>query len=86
MLDGRNVVVPKYEQGNFVGPTVLAGVTQKMECYKEEVFGPVLSCLEVRIYGCMYIVSGMSWYQCDLVLGQQEWQYLDMLPMYRLTC
>lgn len=26
LLDGRGVVVPKYEKGNFVGPTVLADV------------------------------------------------------------
>lgn len=27
LLDGRNITVPKYEKGNFVGPTVLADVT-----------------------------------------------------------
>jgi acyl-CoA reductase-like NAD-dependent aldehyde dehydrogenase len=26
LLDGRNITVPKYEKGNFVGPTVLADV------------------------------------------------------------
>lgn len=46
-LDGRNVVVPGYEKGNFVGPTVITGVTPQMSCYKEEIFGPVLVCLEV---------------------------------------
>ncbi|GFR48792.1 hypothetical protein Agub_g10740 [Astrephomene gubernaculifera] len=46
LLDGRGVVVPGYERGNFLGPTVLAGVTPDMECYKEEVFGPVLSCMD----------------------------------------
>lgn len=43
--------VPKYEQGNFVGPTLLAGVKTHMDCYKEEIFGPVLSCVEVRCGG-----------------------------------
>jgi len=47
VLDGRNVKVDKYPKGNFVGPTVLANVTPNMECYKEEIFGPVLSCLSV---------------------------------------
>lgn len=46
LLDGRGVQVPGYEQGNFVGPTLLAGVKPGMECYTEEIFGPVLSCLE----------------------------------------
>jgi malonate-semialdehyde dehydrogenase (acetylating)/methylmalonate-semialdehyde dehydrogenase len=34
--------VPGYEAGNFVGPTVLADVQPHMECYKQEIFGPVL--------------------------------------------
>ncbi|KAF2320585.1 hypothetical protein GH714_028605 [Hevea brasiliensis] len=34
LLDGRNIVVPGYEQGNFIGPTILSGVTADMECYK----------------------------------------------------
>ncbi|KAH9712655.1 methylmalonate-semialdehyde dehydrogenase (acylating) [Citrus sinensis] len=42
LLDGRNIVVPGYENGNFVGPTILRDVTSNMECYKEEIFGPVL--------------------------------------------
>lgn len=46
-LDGRGVVVPKYPKGNFLGPTVLEGVTVDMDCYKEEVFAPVLSCMKV---------------------------------------
>lgn len=45
VLDGRNVTVPKYEKGNFVGPTIITNVNPKMECYKEEIFGPVLICL-----------------------------------------
>ena len=31
-LDGRGVTVPKYPNGNFVGPTVLNGVTASMKC------------------------------------------------------
>jgi acyl-CoA reductase-like NAD-dependent aldehyde dehydrogenase len=48
LLDGRGVKVPGYEKGNFVGPTLLAGVKPHMDCYKQEIFGPVLSLLEVR--------------------------------------
>lgn len=46
VLDGRNIVVPGYEAGNFVGPTILADVLSDMECYKEEIFGPVLLCMQ----------------------------------------
>ncbi|KAJ0097088.1 hypothetical protein Patl1_28356 [Pistacia atlantica] len=48
LLDGRNIVVPGYENGNFVGPTILHDVTPNMECYKEEIFGPVLLCMQVE--------------------------------------
>ncbi|KAL2476838.1 Methylmalonate-semialdehyde dehydrogenase [acylating] [Forsythia ovata] len=46
LLDGRAIKVPGYEQGNFIGPTILADVIADMECYKEEIFGPVLICMK----------------------------------------
>jgi malonate-semialdehyde dehydrogenase (acetylating) / methylmalonate-semialdehyde dehydrogenase len=54
VLDGRGVVVPGYPLGNWVGPTVLAGVTPEMQCYTEEIFGPVLVCLEVSSMRAFY--------------------------------
>lgn len=47
LLDGREVQVPGYEQGNFVGPTIFNQVTTEMRIYKEEVFGPVLAIMHV---------------------------------------
>lgn len=47
LLDGRGYKPEKYPNGNFVGPTVLANVTTNMKCYTEEIFGPVLVCLNV---------------------------------------
>lgn len=41
-MDGRGIKVASYPNGNFVGPTLLAGVKPEMECYREEIFGPVL--------------------------------------------
>jgi malonate-semialdehyde dehydrogenase (acetylating) / methylmalonate-semialdehyde dehydrogenase len=46
-LDGRNVAVKGYEEGNFIGPTVFSGVSTEMTVYKQEIFGPVLCVLEV---------------------------------------
>jgi malonate-semialdehyde dehydrogenase (acetylating)/methylmalonate-semialdehyde dehydrogenase len=43
--DGRGLVVPGYERGFFVGPTVVDMVTPEMEVYRDEIFGPVLSVL-----------------------------------------
>jgi malonate-semialdehyde dehydrogenase (acetylating)/methylmalonate-semialdehyde dehydrogenase len=51
LLDGRGVKVAKYPRGNFLGPTLLGGVTPSMMGYREEIFGPVLVCLEVRQRG-----------------------------------
>ena len=42
-VDGRGFTVPGYENGFFVGPTVLDGVSTEMDVYREEIFGPVLS-------------------------------------------
>ncbi|MDM1781252.1 CoA-acylating methylmalonate-semialdehyde dehydrogenase [Acinetobacter sp. 10FS3-1] len=47
LLDGRDVQVPGYEQGNFVGPTIFNQVTTDMRIYQEEVFGPVLAIMHV---------------------------------------
>jgi len=47
LLDGSDFTVPGYESGNWVGPTVFSEVTPDMSIYKEEIFGPVLSCVSV---------------------------------------
>jgi malonate-semialdehyde dehydrogenase (acetylating)/methylmalonate-semialdehyde dehydrogenase len=44
-VDGRGLKVEGYEEGFFVGPTVIDAVTPDMDVYTEEIFGPVLSVL-----------------------------------------
>jgi len=46
-LDGREVTVTGFEQGNFVGPTIFSGVATDMAIYQQEIFGPVLCLLGV---------------------------------------
>ncbi|GEM75098.1 CoA-acylating methylmalonate-semialdehyde dehydrogenase [Vibrio sagamiensis] len=46
-LDGSQCNVEGFENGNWVGPTLFSNVTTEMSIYKEEIFGPVLLCLEV---------------------------------------
>ena len=41
-LDGIGQPVEGYPDGNWVGPTILSDVTPDMECYRNEIFGPVL--------------------------------------------
>ncbi|KAJ5595614.1 aldehyde dehydrogenase [Penicillium hetheringtonii] len=47
-LDGRNYKHAKYPNGNWVAPTIISDVKPPMECYKEEIFGPVLVCLHAE--------------------------------------
>lgn len=47
LLDGRDIKVTGFEQGNFVGPTILNNVKTDMHSYKTEIFGPVLQCMTV---------------------------------------
>ncbi|MBE9399511.1 CoA-acylating methylmalonate-semialdehyde dehydrogenase [Pontibacterium sp. N1Y112] len=42
VVDGRNPQVEGYEDGFFVGATLIDGVTSEMQSYQEEIFGPVL--------------------------------------------
>ncbi|MEL4428515.1 CoA-acylating methylmalonate-semialdehyde dehydrogenase [Shewanella mangrovisoli] len=46
LLDGSDFSVAGYESGNWVGPTMFTKVTTDMSIYKEEIFGPVLCCME----------------------------------------
>ncbi len=41
-VDGRGAIIPKYEKGFFVRPTVVEGVPSSGEVFRTEIFGPVL--------------------------------------------
>ena len=47
LLDGRDVKVAGYENGNFVGATIFNQVKTDMRIYTEEIFGPVLAIIHV---------------------------------------
>lgn len=47
VVDGRDLVVEDYEEGFFVGPSLLDNVTTDMSVYTDEIFGPVLTVLRV---------------------------------------
>ena len=48
LLDGRNIQVPEYEKGYYVGPTVFADVKPGMKIHTTEIFGPVVVILKVQ--------------------------------------
>ena len=42
VVDGRKAVIPGYEKGYFIRPTILANLHPKSDVVKSEIFGPVL--------------------------------------------
>jgi malonate-semialdehyde dehydrogenase (acetylating) / methylmalonate-semialdehyde dehydrogenase len=43
VVDGRNVKIPGYEHGFYLGTTLFDHVKPEMTIYRDEIFGPVLS-------------------------------------------
>lgn len=75
LVDGRNRVVPGYEDGAFIFPTVLTDVAAHKRIARTEIFGPVLSLMHAgtideaiafvndRAYGnmaCIFTNSGAA--------------------------
>ncbi|WP_170407634.1 CoA-acylating methylmalonate-semialdehyde dehydrogenase [Ruegeria arenilitoris] len=50
LVDGRDYSVEGHEEGYFLGGTLFDNVTPDMKIYKEEIFGPVLSCVRVSSF------------------------------------
>lgn len=50
VLDGRELVVDGYEDGYFIGPTIVTDVPLESDLYRTEIFGPVLTILEADSY------------------------------------
>ena len=46
-VDGREATSRANDKGFFLGPSLLDDVTPEMDCYREEIFGPVLSIVRV---------------------------------------
>ncbi|MFX4789631.1 aldehyde dehydrogenase family protein, partial [Acinetobacter baumannii] len=47
-VDGSNLVHADYENGFYVGATLIDGVTKDMSSYQAEIFGPVLQVMRVK--------------------------------------
>ncbi len=48
VVDGRDTRVAGYDQGYFVGPTIVDGLAPSSELTETEIFGPVLSLIHAR--------------------------------------
>ena len=51
VVDGRGTQVPGHEGGFFTGGSLFDHVKPDMRIYREEIFGPVLSCVRVKDFG-----------------------------------
>ena len=48
LVDGRGFTLQGYEDGFFIGPTLIDNVTPDMETYQDEIFGPVLQIVRAK--------------------------------------
>jgi malonate-semialdehyde dehydrogenase (acetylating)/methylmalonate-semialdehyde dehydrogenase len=48
VCDGRNAVIPGYEKGNFIRPTILSDLDPGSSLARTEIFGPVLGLMHVE--------------------------------------
>lgn len=48
VVDGRGCRVPGYENGFFVGPTIVDNVSIDQQVYVEEIFGPVIDVIRIK--------------------------------------
>lgn len=48
LLDGRKASVSGFEKGNFLRPTILEGLPLNGEIVRTEIFGPVMSLIELK--------------------------------------
>jgi len=48
LLDGRKTSISGFEKGNFIRPTILQGLPLDGEVIRTEIFGPVMSLIELK--------------------------------------
>jgi malonate-semialdehyde dehydrogenase (acetylating)/methylmalonate-semialdehyde dehydrogenase len=62
VVDGRGLTVQGHAHGFFLGPTLLDHVRPDMTVYREEIFGPVLSCVRVATFAdALALVNGHTY-------------------------
>jgi malonate-semialdehyde dehydrogenase (acetylating)/methylmalonate-semialdehyde dehydrogenase len=75
VLDGRNVVVPGYEKGFYLGPTIFDHVTEEMIIGSSEIFGPVACVKRVRDFEEGLRIMNQSRYGNGSVIFTQNGHY-----------
>ena len=81
VLDGRDIVVPGFEKGFFVGPTILDKVTPEMSVGQREIFGPVTLIKRVKDFDEGLAVMNANPYANGSVIFTQSGYYARKFEM-----
>ena len=81
VLDGRDVVVPGYENGFFVGPTILDHVKPGMTVGDREIFGPVTVIKRVKDFDEGIAVMNANPFANGSVIFTQSGYYARQFEM-----
>ena len=73
LLDGRNIHIEGGEEGNFIGPTILADVKTDSEIFRTEIFGPVLTIINVAtLDDAINLINGSRYGNSACILHEAE--------------
>lgn len=62
ILDGRNTTISGFEKGNFIQPTIIENLPLEGEIIKTEIFGPVMSLIQLEtIDEALQFVNGSAY-------------------------
>jgi len=75
VLDGRGITVPGYENGYYLGHTILDHVTPEMTVGQQEIFGPVLCVKRVKSFEEGLAVMNANPYANGSVIFTQNGHY-----------
>ncbi|MGI6608279.1 MAG: CoA-acylating methylmalonate-semialdehyde dehydrogenase [Erysipelotrichaceae bacterium] len=82
VLDGRNVVVDRFENGFFVGPTILDYVTEDMSVGRNEIFGPVTLIKRVKDFDEGLKIMNNNPFANGSVIFTQNGYYARQFELY----
>lgn len=82
VLDGRDTVVPGYENGYFIGPTIFDNVTEDMTIGAEEIFGPVLCIKRCKDFEDGLAIMNANPYANGSVIYTQSGYYARQFTRY----
>jgi malonate-semialdehyde dehydrogenase (acetylating)/methylmalonate-semialdehyde dehydrogenase len=85
LVDGRDFKLAGHEEGYFLGASLFDRVTTDMRIYREEIFGPVLSCVRVpdfaaavQLVNAHPLANGVACYTRDGHIAREFGRRIDV--------